>query len=282
MVGIDDLKKIVALTLCSGYIKGDKPLSLLIISDRPESGKTEAVKGFLGTPYVAFASDISSYGLKRDFAEKIEKGEIRHIVIPELLQPLSRGKTAAETFTTTLQVLMEDGCMGLHTGFIKSKPTSSTDIKTVGFIACMPRPAYKTGLKRAWTNSGFLSRWLVVTYKYNSDTVSAVLDSIRNGEYIKNPDELIRLDGVMLGIDIPAEVSNKAVDLALSITEIAREQGQLYGFREAKHILSLIAANVIYERIVNKSERTAATMEDFEEINRLGYLFNEQFNEVKQ
>lgn len=282
MVGVDDLKKIVALTLCSAYVKGDRPLSLLIISDRPEAGKTEAVKCFLGTPFVEFATDLSAYGLKRDFASKIEKGIIRHIVIPELLQPLMRGKVSAQSFTTTLQTFMEDGVMGLHTGFIKSKPVLDvTDIKTVGVIACMPRPAYKKGLKREWTDTGFLSRWLVVTYKYNDDTVDGILNSIREGNYIKQPDTLVKLDGTSVSIDIPPSVSGKAVDLALDITKIAREQGQLYGFREAKHILTLVASNVIYDRITNNSDRLTATDVDFNEINRLGYLFNEQFNELR-
>lgn len=283
MIGTNDLKKITALALCSGFVQGDKPLSLLIISDRPESGKTEIVKQFMGTPYVSFVSDISSFGLKRDFVDKIKSGEVRHIIIPELLQALSKGKTASGSFTTTLQILMEDGAMGFHTGFLTSKPNDNlSKVNTVGFIACMPRLMYRKELKREWTNSGFLSRWLVVTYKYNDNTINEILRSIRQGDYIGQQDDLLKLDGSTIKVNVAEDLAQKCIDMALKITEQSRQAGQLYGFRESKHILSLLRANVIYDRIVNHTDRIEATIDDFNEVSRLEYLFNEQFNELKQ
>lgn len=283
MINSGDLEKVVALALCTSYIQGDKPLSLLLISDRPEAGKTEVVKRFTGTPRVGFATDVSGYGIKRDFAQKIIDGEIYHIVIPEFLQPLLRGKVSSTSFVTTLQALMEDGVMGLHTGFIKPlffKP--GDEIKTVGVIACMPRPYFTKQLSYEWLKMGFLSRWVVVTYSYDSETVDSILASIESGDYLQRTEKAIVLDGQTIPVEMPSDVSKCCRELSETIVKEAKEAGLAYGFRELKHIRSLVAANVIYDGIANGKDRTKATLEDFEEISRLGYLFNEQYNAVRQ
>lgn len=283
MKNVIDLEKIVSLALCSGYLEGDKPLSVLIISDRPESGKTDIIKRFSETPGVKFASDISGYGIKRDFAEGIMNGTLRHIIIPEFLQPLMKGKVSAQSFTTTLQVVMEDGCIGFHTGFVKSTTLQAgSEIRTVGVIGCMPRPLFTKQLRYEWAKTGFLSRWLIVTYKYSDEAIDNIMSSIEKGDYIHTKDPKVVLNGTKALVTLPPDVSKACTGLAMEVVKEAREAGLAYGFREVKHIRALVAANVIYDRIINGSERTTATMDDFKEVERLGYLFNEQFNEVRQ
>ena len=282
MVHTEDLEKIVALALCSAYVEGDKPLSLLLISDRPEAGKSEIVKRFSGTPNVEFASDVSGFGIRRDFVEKIKHGELKHIIIPEFLQPLMKGRVSAQSFTTTLQCLMEDGVMGLHSGFMKASFASDTkDARTVGFIGCLPRPLFTKQLRYEWLRTGFLSRWLVVTYRYDDDAINGIIQSIEDGDYLKQDKDLQVMDGITTAIEIPKEVAKACTNLALEIVKSAKESGLAYGFREIKHIRVLVMANVIHDRIVNGSQRVEAAMDDFSEVERLGYLFNEQFNCVR-
>lgn len=283
MIYLDDLAKIVELALCSAYIEGEKPLSLLVISDRPESGKTEAVKRYSKVPFVKFATDISGYGIKRDFAQGILDGTIRHIVVPELLQPLMKGKVSAQSFVTTLQAMMEDGVMGIHTGFLPQlKMDKEKDIKAVGVIGCLPRPLLTRQLRYEWAKTGFWSRWLVVTYCYNEDAIDKIMGSIERGEYLQGGKSELVFDGVTIPIKIPPDVARAIRQLAEEVIGEARKAGLAYGYREQKHIRRLVAANVIHDRIKNGATRASATMEDFNEIERLGYLFNEQYNAVKQ
>lgn len=282
MIHLDDLYKIVELTLCSAYVKGDKPLSILIISDRPESGKTEAVKRYSNTPYVDFSMDISGHGLKRDFCDKIMRGEIYHIVIPELLQPLLKGQVTARSFVTTLQTIMEDGVMGLHTGYVPATYLQKgAEIKSVGIIGCMPRPLFTKQLRYEWAKTGFLSRWMIVTYSYDNDAVEKIVASIEKGDYLGKDKKDMEFDGNQIPIVLPLPVAKACTSLAMSIVAEAKKVGLAYGFREIKHIRSLVAANVIHERVEKHTDRTTATMADFEEVERLGYLFNEQYNAVK-
>lgn len=106
--------------------------------------------------------------------------------------------------------------------------------------------------------------------------------SIRNGDYLKRDIKTMNFDGKDISINIPEDIAVKCEDLGLEITAEARESGVAYGFREVKHIRSLVSANVIYDRVVNGSARTEANKDDINEVERLGYLFNEQYNELKE
>lgn len=281
MIDSQDLDKVVTLALCTAYIKGDKPLSLLIISDRPESGKTEAVKRFSGTPGVEFASDVTGFGIKRDFCERIKEGKLHHIIIPEMITPLAKGQVSSDSFTAILQAIIEDGVMGLHSGFLKASWSSDTAVRAVGVIGCLPRPFLTAKLKYDWMKRGFLSRFLVVTYKQGDDTIDRIFASIHKGDYLGTETQPISFDGDEVTIDIPEPVATACEQLGRGIVEEAVKAGLAYGYREVKHIRALVAANVIFERIEQGTDRSEATMADFEEIDRLGYLFNEQFNALK-
>jgi hypothetical protein len=43
----------------------------------------------------------------------------------------------------------------------------------------------------------------------------------------------------------------------------------------------MVSANVILDRINNHTNRDTVTMDDYNEIEKLGYLFNEQFNALR-
>jgi hypothetical protein len=81
---------ITKLTAYTAYVKTvPKPNSLIMIA-QPESGKTEVMKKFAINKNMAYLSDVTAFGIQRDYLSKIEAGEIRHIIIPDLLKPLSR------------------------------------------------------------------------------------------------------------------------------------------------------------------------------------------------
>jgi hypothetical protein len=100
---LEPLADIITLTLYTAYIQNvQKPNSLLIIA-RPESGKTELMKKFIVNKNIAYVSDLTAFGLERDYLPKIETGEIRHIMIPDLLKPLSRKESTVNTLSSNPQ-----------------------------------------------------------------------------------------------------------------------------------------------------------------------------------
>lgn len=271
MIHIADLAKVVALTLASAYVKGEKPASLMIVSDRPESGKTELVKKFSELTGVAVLSDVTAYALWRDFHKQILNGEIRHFIIPEFLAPISRSASVA-SFIATMQMMIEEGLSEIHTGFLE--PIILPTPVTIGLIICMPRSCYGVH-KMEWDISGFLSRFIVATYKYDDETIDAIFQSIVERQYLQ--EGKLNLHFTEATIEIPLAIALKCRKLAETITDKARKDGRLYGFRELKNILRFVASNVIVDR-ANGSDRTVANDADFDEIYRISYLFNEQFN----
>ena len=89
LINTEPLKKVIECTLISPYIKDEKPISLLIVA-KAESGKTTAMKMYRENKGVVYLTDCTAYGITRDILPKIVSGEIKTIMIPDLITPLSK------------------------------------------------------------------------------------------------------------------------------------------------------------------------------------------------
>ena len=278
MKGVADLERTISLALASAYVTGEKPISLMIVSDRPESGKTEVLSRFDETTGVALLSDATAHALWRDFEGQIRLGLLKHILIPEFLAPISRNTATVGSWISTLQVMIEEGIKSLHTGSMRGAITFDKPM-VVGVIACLPQLAYWKN-RATWMYSGFLSRFLVVSYKYPADTVDSIFNSIMSREYMA--ESKITRSFTTQAVEMPLGVAEMCKDLSMAITASARESQKIYGFRELKSIMRMVTANVVLENAQNGGHRTKAEPRDFDVIQQLSYLYTEQFNEVKQ
>jgi len=273
MIHTGDLDRVISLALASGYAIRETPISLMIVSEKPEMGKTEETDKFMGTPGVEFVGDLTAHGTRRDLWAKINRGELHHIVIGEMLAPLSRA-VGRESFISTIQLLTTDGAKAIHIGFSPKLP-DEIEPRTVGFILCLPRSAYMR-FHGTWVMSGFLSRFIVVTYTHNDKTIEAVFESIRRGEYLEKVGIKIPFGKEEFDIEIPEDVAVACEKLGRGIV------GQVTtGYREVKHIRRLVKGAVILDKVRNGAMRLTATMDDFKEVKKLDYLFGEQFNPLQ-
>jgi hypothetical protein len=278
MIDVQDLEMVIALTLCSGHLAADKPVSLMIVSDKCEAGKTSALEKFSKSDGIAYLSDATAFGLWRDFHKQIASGELRHILIPEMISPLSRNSDTVNSFISTLGSLIEEGIVEIHTGFLDAIKLKSP--VTVGVIGCMPRPIFMTN-KLRWEATGFISRFIVVTYKHSIETVERVFESIIKGEHLTDGDHPVAIPTEDYDVKVPETVARKAVEFARNVSETAVQDGKIYGYREAKNILRLVAANVVYENVRDNKNRLKADIHDFDIVAGLSYLFTGKFNELR-
>lgn len=279
MINVKDLEHVISLVLASSYLEGVKPLSALLVSDRPESGKTKMITKFRSSDGVVVLSDCTAYALWRDFGTRLAQGEIKHLIIPEFLAPLSRGQQTVESFLSTLQMMMEEGLEEIHTGYLEPIKFDSPII--VGVIACMPRDAFEKN-KLNWMASGFLSRFKIITYKYSEKTVDAILDNIMNNYSAVEEEIELKFPEKKAKIEIPKDVAKACRALSTELSEELRTKRALYGFRELKNILTLVASETLLDIVQNKSCRVQSTMKDFEKIYELSYLFNTEFNSLRR
>jgi hypothetical protein len=89
LLHLDVLQTIIECALISPYVQGEKPLSLLIVA-KPESGKSSMMKQYRENTGLVYLTDCIAYGITRDVLPKIVSGEVKTIMIPDLLTPLSK------------------------------------------------------------------------------------------------------------------------------------------------------------------------------------------------
>jgi len=227
----------VRLALYTAYIRNvPKPDSLLIIA-KPESGKTEILKKFIPNKNVVYLSDVTAYGIERDYLPKIESGEIRHIIIPDLIKPLSRKESTVRTLITSMNGLIEEG--------IASVSTYATQRITPKHVKCGIITAI-TGSelrdqRHNWGRLGFLSRIVPFSYSYGLQTVKRVFDSILGLAYLKEYDIELSIPREDRKITLPRKYARAILP---STTAIAQAQ-RTYGFRLQKQFQALLQASAL-------------------------------------
>ena len=249
MKDLEPLVDMVKLTLYTAYIQNvPKPNSLLIIA-KPESGKTEVLKKFIPNKNIAYLSDVTAFGIERDYLSKIEAGEVRHIIIPDLLKPLSRKESTVKAFVTSLNALIEEGLASASTYAIQR--TSQKHVKC-GIVTAITGEVLQDQ-RHNWGRLGFLSRIVPFSYKYGIETVKKVFDYILGLDYLKEHDvELKRIPKQNKEIKLPRRYAQAILP---STTTIAQAQ-KTYGFRLQKQFQALLQASALEKgrRCVNSSD----------------------------
>lgn len=170
----------VTLNLYTAYIKNvEKPNNLIIIA-RPESGKTEVLKKFIANKHVAYLTDLTAHGLQQDYFAKIESGQVRHLIVPDLLKPLSRRESTVRTLITTLNALIEEG-MTSYSTYAGSR--KSNKAVKCGIITAITDQELNDQ-RHSWGRLGFLSRVIPFSYSYGIENVKHVFDSILGLRYL--------------------------------------------------------------------------------------------------
>jgi hypothetical protein len=228
----------ITLTLYTAYLRNvQKPNSLLIIA-KPESGKTEMMKKFILNKNIAYLSDVTAFGIERDYLPKIEAGEIRHLIIPDLLKPLSRKESTVKTFITLMNALIEEGVSSVST--YATRRTSEKQVKC-GVITAITGEEL-SDQRHNWGRIGFLSRIVPFSYSYGIETVRKVFDSILGLDYLAEYDiELKRIPKQDKEIKLPKKYAQAILP---STTTIAQAQ-ETYGFRLQKQFQALMQASAL-------------------------------------
>ena len=182
LTGLEEITEFIKIVLASGYLKNEKPLSLVLVAPI-SSGKTTAIKQFKKNPNVIISTDTTAWGILNKYQDKLRSGELRHIIIPDLLNVLARRETTVQTFLLFVNASSEDG--------IFPSKTYSIDvpsfIEPFGWILCLTNDAYDRK-KANLQGMGFESRFLKVSYKYSLETIKKILNGIIEEEKFVIPE----------------------------------------------------------------------------------------------
>jgi hypothetical protein len=246
---LDAIVDILKLVILSAYVRSvTKPVSLLIIA-KPESGKTDVMKKFAVNKNIAYLSDVTAYGIQRDYLNAIENREVRHIMIPDLLKPLSRKESTVNTFITLMNSLIEEGIAAVST-YATPRLVYSEPVKC-GLITAIASDEFHDH-RHKWKRLGFLSRTIPFSYSYGIPTVNKVFQYIIGLDYLKEHDIHLEIPERDKDIKLPREYAQAILPSTASIAQAE----EMYGFRLQKQFQALLQASALDHRrkSVNKSD----------------------------
>jgi hypothetical protein len=260
LINVEPLKKMVECALISPYIRNEKPLSLLIVA-KAESGKTSVMKSYRQNKGVVYISDCTAYGLTRDILPKMVSGEVKTIVIPDLITPLSKSTKTRQSFIAFLNNLIEEGVAKMTTyATIWDK-----DVKA-NVITAVTDEVLKDA-RHDWAKMGFLSRFIVFSYSYSQSTIMEILN--RYSEHgLKMKESTFKPPSKEVNVQLPKEIADRLDPLATRIGE----QFKLYGIRAKINFRCLLKC------LAYRNGRRVVTEEEFKEFLLLADFMNFEYN----
>src|SRR5271170_48425 len=180
-VKLEPVLEILRAAIWSGYVAGERPISVMLIADQ-ESAKTEALKYFYGTKSLAYLSDLTSRGLN-PYKSDIVNGKVRHLVLMDLVRLVSHGRGTSERTLQTLASLMEEGESKVSDG---GGLADWGEIPKVGALMGITTDYFKARAGH-WRKTGFLTRFIPVSYSYTSSTVREIHNNIALGRGFSQP-----------------------------------------------------------------------------------------------
>ncbi len=260
LIGVNDLMLLIELALYSGYIHQERPVNMLIIAP-PESGKSEMLLHFRKNRGVKVPTDITAYKILEQYGDDMAKGKIKHLIIPDLITPVSKKQETAVQFVGFLNALIEEGVIN-YQSFLITKNYANRPAR-VGLLTSIT-PEYLKDTRHRLINAGFMSRLLPVCYSYNESTVGRIRQYLASRNYHQDGSIEVNLPRAEKVIELPLPMTERIVERA----SILGQATQTYGFRYQRQLQVLAMANAL------KCRRDVVTEEDVETILRLSLLMN--------
>jgi len=264
MLHIEPLKKIIVYCLISGKIKNEKPLSLIIAAN-PESGKSEVVKKFKEINGVVYLTDCTAHGITKEILPRIETGGIHHIMIPDLLNPLSRKQSTVQTFITFMNALIEEGVAEIST-YATGMTMRKTELRC-GLITAITKDKL-SDKRHEWARMGFLSRAIPFSYSYSQQQVREIMEYIVNEKYHSETKEKLKIPANTKDIKLAKPLARMLMPEAYKFADA----NTTYGFRMQKQLQTLMKSIALY------NGRKKCTKSDFNEVMFLLQWINLKFN----
>ena len=260
MIEVDELKKVIECALISPYIAKEKPLSLLIVA-KAESGKTSAMKMYRENKGVCYVTDCTAYGLTRDILPKLISGEVKTLMIADLLTPLARSTKTRKNFIAFLNNLVEEGLAKMTTYATVWEKEVKGNV-----ITAVTEEALRDG-RREWANMGFLSRFIIFSYSYPISTVYRILDFYSESG-LEDSREKLKLPSREVDVVLPKELADRLNPVAMKVGEAMG----LYGIRAKVNFRSLLKC------LAYRSGKKVVDDGVFEEFIKLCNWMNFDFN----
>lgn len=241
LIKMEPILDILRASIWTGKLSDEKPVSVMLVAEQ-ESAKTEALKYFRGTSTLAYLSDVTSKGLS-PYKKEIMAGRLRHIVLLDLVRILAHGRGVSERTIQTLASLMEEGeSANSDAG---GKEEWGADFPKIGALMGIT-PSFFKSKRGKWRQTGFMTRFVPVTFKYSDSTVKLIHNAISSGIGTPEPHPISFSNVNPGGIYVPLKEEHAAV-----LRQRSRELGdkmKTYGFRYQRILRALVKAHAARQK----------------------------------
>lgn len=203
MIHIDKIKELIKIVLYSGYVSGEKPLSLFMVG-KVGIGKSEILKLFKIVDNIAFFSDITYMGLIELLKDN---KQVRHIIIPDFLKITMKKASTTNNVISCLNSLIEEGLYKISLFGVSENFKG----KRAGLIAATTKSSYYQH-KKQWENMGLVSRMLMVSFDYSQETIEEIFSYIHNRGYLMERNEVMEMPIKNKEVHLPPELAQKLRD----------------------------------------------------------------------
>lgn len=265
MINLAALEELLELTIHSGYVQDEQPVSLLITA-KPEAGKTELLSQYSQNRGIAYLTDATAWGIQNKYLNDLVEGKIRHIFIPDLVTPLSRKSETVKGFIGFLNAVIEEGVVEIQTYAIQQ--TLKKPVKC-GLVTTITKETLGDQ-RHGWTKIGFMSRLLPVSYDYAPITVAQIQESIARREYSGKGFKILTLPTEDVAVGIDYEFSKQLMVIASDLVKAEA----LYGFRTQKHLQRLAMANAL------RDGRSSVNQGDIDKVRELSRYINLDYKSI--
>lgn len=240
MVNTEKIERIIATVLASGKLKDEKPLSLIIVAP-VEAGKTSVIKKVcLKYDHALYLTDATAYGIisASNNLEDFATGRLTHLVIPDLITPLSRKRDVVNQLIAFLNNLIEDGCVEINTYMVSIRRKVHV---RAGLITAVPRQIF-FDRRRRWEAMGFLSRALVVSFEYSPTTIIEIFKYIKQQRHLHENFEKFNFSEKPLEVALNPDIADSIEPYTHLLAANMAKYQKLYGFRLQKQLQTFIKA----------------------------------------
>lgn len=198
----DRATELVKMFAVTGFIKGDHPHSMLLISE-PGSGKTELLERFAKNPWLEYASDLTTRGLY-PLLKMARQGATTHVVATEFQKFFLRKSATAESTLGTLCQAMEEGVSNVLVG---DKPINF-DGATIGLIGAITHDTVAKW-RAPLREYGFWSRCAAFNWDMPLTEMRAVMRSISIGDKSDLEPIALRVPDAPIEVEFPVLLSEQ-------------------------------------------------------------------------
>jgi len=200
----------------------------------------------------------------RDILPKILSGEVKHIMIADLITPLSKSTKTRQSLIAFLNNLVEEGVAKVTTyASVWDKEVNC------GLVTAITEDALADG-RHDWAKMGFLSRMHLFTYRYSISAVHKIFESLLEDKSGISEHETLDLPAEPVDVCLPSEMAKDLIPISARIGESM----QIYGFRFFLNAKTLLKALALIKK------KTVAEKEEFDEFLELSNYLNAKFNPI--